>query len=312
VTIATQREEVLMKSNTTGWIARTIFSTLVIVASWVVGAGPCRAQATASPDRLYALGSNEADAIGGTAPASGQPPAPGAGAAPTAAPADDSDWHFILSPYLWLPGVHGIIGREDLNANVSASPGDLLSHFRFGLMGTFETDYKRVVVPLDIMWVRLGDNKAVPSDLDEISANVKASEFILTSKIGYRLIDSKMIKIDGLTGFRYWHIGQSLNFTPSEEGLNFSSSQNWVDPLVGGRILVNLSPKIEATIGGDVGGWGTGSQLDYQAGGVLGYRIKPALALQVGYRYLYVNYRTSAIFDVATSGVLVGVSIILK
>src|SRR5256885_6785971 len=43
--------------------------------------------------------------------------------------------------------------------------------------------------------------------------------------------------------------------------------------LVGGRIEMALSPKIAVTILGDVGGWGTGSQLEYQWAGLLGYRI---------------------------------------
>lgn len=46
------------------------------------------------------------------------------------------DWQVSVSPYLWLPGVNGTVGAFDRDANVSASPIDLLSHFRFGLMGT--------------------------------------------------------------------------------------------------------------------------------------------------------------------------------
>jgi hypothetical protein len=42
-----------------------------------------------------------------------------------------------------------------------------------------------------------------------------------------------MFKIDALTGLRYWHIGQNLQFNPS--GPDFSGSLDWVDPLVGGR-----------------------------------------------------------------------------
>lgn len=85
-----------------------------------------------------------------------------------------------------------------------------------------------------------------------------------------------------------------------------------MDPLVGGRILAALSPKVTVTIAGDVGGWGAGSELDYQVAGLLGYRIKPSWTVQAGYRYLYVNYRSGIIFDVATSGVMFGVSLNLK
>ena len=81
------------------------------------------------------------------------------------------------------------------------------------------------------MWIRLGDNKALPfPNLMVNTAKLKASEFIL----GYRLIDEEKIKVDALVGFRYWHFGENLKFVPSNFNLNFSSSQDWVDPIVGG------------------------------------------------------------------------------
>jgi hypothetical protein len=188
----------------------------------------------------------------------------------------------------------------------------MLSHFRFGLMGAVEPRYKRIVMPLDIMWIRLGADKFLPNSPNQGVANIRGTEFLLTQKLGYRVIDSERLKIDGLAGFRYWHYGSNVSFT--DNTLNFSGSQNWVDPLVGGRITGILMPKVTVSIGGDVGGWGVGSQIDYQVFGLLGYQIKPALALEVGYRYLYFDYRRAAggYLDTATSGVIFGVSITLK
>jgi hypothetical protein len=309
-----------MKRVDAGLGVSAALAALTIGLLSLVAPGRCGAQAG---DSQQGSGLVASDGVGSGAPTyamASQPPAPSEpeASAPAAAQAttaaDDSDWHFAISPYLWLPGMHGIIGTDNLNANVSASPADLLSNFRFGLMGAFDSRYKRIVLPLDFMWVRLGDSKGFPNTPEELTAKVTANEVILTPKIGYRLIDSKMIKIDGLTGFRYWHVGTDLKFVNNGgQLLKVSNSLNWVDPLVGGRIGVILSPKIEALIAGDVGGWGTGSQLDYQLVGLLGYKIKPALALQVGYRYLDVNYRGGgAIFNVAMSGVVLGATLTLK
>jgi hypothetical protein len=97
-------------------------------------------------------------------------------------------------------------------------------------------------------------------------------------------------------------------------GLNFTGSQNFVDPIVGGRIQLALAPKIVVNILGDVGGWNTGSKLEYQIAGLLGYKIKPALTLQAGYRYLNLDYRGShpVTFDLTTAGVLFGATLTLK
>jgi hypothetical protein len=246
--------------------------------------------------------------------AAAKQPASQSAATQSAAAASEDGWHVVLSPYLWFPGVHGTIGARDVVASIHASAADLLSHFRFGLAGAADLSYKRLLAPIDVMWVRLGDDKALPGlGLGAITANVKASEFILTPKIGFRVVKTEKLTIDALTGFRTWHLGQNLQFSPSRLGLQFQGSQNWVDPLVGGRIQVALTPKMEVTIAGDVGGWGAGSQLDYQVVGLVGYKIKPKWTLQAGYRYLDVNYRSGGgVFDVAVSGVLFGVSINVK
>jgi hypothetical protein len=287
-----------------------------LISPFLLAGASCRAQAMPPERTIYVLGANGLDSA--AAPASAlidQPPAADPTASsPAPATVEYPEWHFSVSPYLWFPGVHGTVGAGSHDASVHASPGDVLSHFRFGLMGAMEGRYKRLVLPLDIMWVRLGDDKALPGpNLGAATANVIASEFILTPKIGFRVVDQEKLKIDALTGFRYWHLGQNLQFSPSILGLNISGSQNWVDPLVGGRIEAAPSSRIVVNILGDVGGWGAGSQLDYQVVGILGYRIKPKWTLQAGYRYLDVNYRSGrTIFDTAMGGAMFGVSIALK
>jgi hypothetical protein len=79
---------------------------------------------------------------------------------------------------------------------------------RFGLMGSVEADHKRIVLPLDMVWARFGEDKALPlPNVIATTADVKVTEFILTPKAGYRLLDQEKIKIDALTGFRCWHLG---------------------------------------------------------------------------------------------------------
>ena len=300
-------------------------SAMFLVLLLLANSCPSRAQAT-SPSGRTDIGDNAAPSSSSSAasaaatdPATAPDAEPaavtpsGSAFAVDATTASASDWHFTVSPYLWLAGAHGTIGGPNGGEyGFSASPGDMLSHFRIGLMGVIEPRYKRIVMPLDILWIRLGSDRALPNTPGQGVANLHATEFILTQKLGYRLIDSERLKIDALAGFRYWYFGENLSFTTNT--LNFSGVQSWVDPLVGGRITGILTPKVEVTIGGDVGGWGTGSQMDYQFFGLLGYRIKPALALQAGYRYLYFDYRrvSGAYLENTTSGAIIGVSITLK
>jgi hypothetical protein len=315
-------------------VTTAVFMSVTFSLFLLIAVVPCRAQASpASSDNSSPFGVNslkpwvvsdtaapnsvDPDSVTAEQPTSGDP----AGSPPpqAAKSAPDDGWHFAVSPYLWFPGVHGTaIGPNGNGLGFSASPGDLLSHFQIGLMGGATASYKRIVTSLDIFWIRLEDDKAIPlppaiSD-GAIGAKIHATQFFLAPKIGYRVIDMKGIKIDALTGFRFWHFGESLSFNPSVLGINFTGSQNFVDPLVGGRIQLALSPKIVVNILGDVGGWNTGSKLEYQFAGVLGYRIKPALTLEAGYRYLNLDYRGNhpVVFDITTDGVIFGVTINLK
>jgi len=235
-------------------------------------------------------------------------------APPKAAPASDDDgWHFNVTPYLWFPGVSGTVGALGHDVSVHASPGDLLSNFQIGLMGNLEARKGRVVIPLDFMWIHLTNNKGLPFDAGINSVKAGLTETLVTPKIGYRIVDGEKVKIDALVGFRYWYLGESLAFQPQLFN-GFSKSQSWVDGVAGGKFEFALSPKASITVAGDAGGGG--SQLDYQAVGVLGFKICRICVLDLGYRYLYANYRNnppaSFLFDAHTSGALLGVTFNLK
>jgi hypothetical protein len=259
-----------------------------------------------------------AESAGFAEPAGDPVPQGATGQDTTGGTGQDDEWHIAVSPYLWLPWVHGTIGAFGRDVGFSVTPSDLLSHARLAALGAVDARRNKIVTTVDLLYMRLGANNAIPFPpaLNAITANFTGNIVVLTPKVGLRLVNLKAIKADLLAGIRYWYFSESVNFTPSILGLNFSKSQNWVDPLVGGRIQGALSPKIVATVAGDVGGWGTGSQIDYQVVGLLGYKLKPNLTLQGGYRYLYVDKNkggsAAANANLAMSGILLGVTLNLK
>ncbi|HET7871428.1 MAG TPA: hypothetical protein VFL42_02880 [Terriglobales bacterium] len=226
-------------------------------------------------------------------------------------PNPDAGWHFSLSPYIWFAGAHGTVAVLNRGASVHASPGDLLSHFNFGIMGAAEARYKRFILYGDLLWIRLSDSSALPfPGLSATSADVRVGQLVWTSKIGYRVIDAKRLKADADIGSRFWHLGQKLNFNPSTLGLNINTSQNWADIVLGGRVQLPMGEKTVINLLGDVGGWGATANLDYQFATLLGYKLKPKWTLEAGYRYLFVDYQPSpfSVYNMVTSGAIVGVT----
>ena len=224
----------------------------------------------------------------------------------------DQGWHVSISPYLWLPGLHGTIGALGHDASVNASFSDIFSNFSFALMGTLDTRYNRIVMPLDFMWIRLTNDKASPFDVLATSAKIKVNLDVLTQKFGYRVVDTEKFKLDALAGVRYWHAGTTVDLVSSVlPKTNFYGSADWVDAVGGARFQVLLAPKLALTIAGDAGGGGANS--DYQVAGLIGWEFKK-FTLQTGWRYMTVNYRPSGgtICDVAISGLILGATIPLK
>ena len=115
---------------------------------------------------------------------------------------------------------------------------------------------------------------------------------------------------DLLLGGRYWYqradIAVNLTGTLNViiDNLEFSADRskliarsgaiNWVDPYVGLRIRHKLAPRQDLTLEGDIGGFGAGSRISWQAFGSYKYEFgstgNVAWSGVLGYRALYVDY----------------------
>ena len=98
-----------------------------------------------------------------------------------------------------------------------------------------------------------------------------------------------------------------------ERGLNrtFSLGENWFDPYIGVAGLYHFRGPFYLTAKADVGGFGVGSQLTWQAYGALGCQLSRRVYCEAGYRYLYVDYRHAGyVYDTATRGAQVVVGVV--
>ncbi len=223
---------------------------------------------------------------------------------PTPSIVDDPHWHFVSLSYLWFPGMSGTVGAKGFAKSVSVSPGDILSHFNIGIMGSFEPQYKRWSLPVDFVWAKLSDDKSFIR-LPGYTARATVKEGIFTQKVNYLVYDGKMFKIRAAAGVRGWYVSENLQLQPPvPPNYSVGSSQGWADVLGGANIVVPFSPKIAVLITGDAGGGG--ANVDYQIAGFANYQIKPKWGIGAGYRYLDVNYRNSNqnIMDLHESGLV--------
>ena len=237
-------------------------------------------------------------------------PAADAGTDPApqkAATADPGDgWRGTVAIYGWFSGVHGTVGALGHDAGIHVPFSDLFHYLKGIIPIAVEADKGRFVMPIDYLWLKLGDDKGIPfDDPTQRSINIHLTQSILTPKVGYRLLDAEHFKIDALGGIRYWYGGLNLTLEPS--GIGNSRSANWVDGLGGARFIVPFNEKVSILVSGDAGAGG--ANLDYQVLGMLNFKFTQHFGLGLGWRYLDVNYRPGNhqfVYDVALSGGLVG------
>jgi hypothetical protein len=90
-----------------------------------------------------------------------------------------------------------------------------------------------------------------------------------------------------------------------EKNLNrtFSRCDDWFDPYVGVRARYNFTPAIYVIGRADIGGFGIGSDLMWQAEGALGVQVTRNVYAEIGYRALSFDYDKDGLtFDTITHG----------
>ena len=103
---------------------------------------------------------------------------------------------------------------------------------------------------------------------------------------------------------------QVANRLTSELNRSFSFYDDWFDPLVGLRGRFNLSKAFYLTAESDVGGFGIGSDIAVQAYAALGCQITRNIFSEVGYRYLYDDFRdTNFLYQLSLHGAQITVGI---
>ena len=88
------------------------------------------------------------------------------------------------------------------------------------------------------------------------------------------------------------------------------SKKDWVDPFVGMRAQWNINQRLFVAGRADVGGFGVGSDLTWQASASLGWQINETWSTELGYRYMNIDYTDGPfICDMASAGFFASVGI---
>ncbi len=215
-----------------------------------------------------------------------------------------------FTPYLWMPSIKGDIAipRNDSEAEVDKSFGDILGDLKFAFMGTLDVKYHRFIVHTDLIYLSLGADIERVDSLIFTEGKADMKQTIATGAIGYRVVDRGPMFVDLYAGGRLVSLDVDLELEGPLQTREASVSPSNVSPLIGGKARFPLSDRWALALQGDIG---FDSDVKWQLAGTVQYQLGEHWRAGVGYRHLQLHHDTDeSELDIAFSGPLVAVTYI--
>lgn len=234
---------------------------------------------------------------------------------------EDAHWRLTVMPYLWAASLKGDVTVKGVTSEVDASFADIFKGLDYAFIGQAELQRGRFFIIPDTVLLKLSEDVAISGNktgkfgLVNVSGKVSASAEMLTYfqelVAGYRIYDRRRsdgyvagnLSFDVLGGARYYYVSSEVTaqakvkvtgpgggtITRKRSG-SISGSEDWIDPIVGARLKYDVSEKLALSLRGDVGGFGVGSDLAWNATALADYRLNECWKLFGGYRVLDIDY----------------------
>lgn len=200
---------------------------------------------------------------------------------PGIAAAQDA-WTFRVTPYLWLPTLNteSTIGDQP----AAESSVSVLEVLDFAALMAGEARKGRYTILGEFNYLDLSQDSAGPGG--RVRAETGLNGVLASIMAGYAFASDDRLRVEGLAGARLWSLNASVDFATLPEA---STSETWVDPVVGLRTTYALTDRISVQGLADIGGFGVGSEFQWEVTARVGYAVNDRWTLAAGWRHLEVD-----------------------
>ncbi len=200
------------------------------------------------------------------------------GLSPSVCPAKSKRWRFELTPYAWLAGVSGDVAVQGKAESIDFSFNDMWDFRTWGM--TIHSEAKKDP------WSLIFDFKYTRRDQEEDTTRLETSTWLVEAGAAYTVIE----RFEVLGGIRYFDVNAEIkeDQVPVAKG-----SEDWVDPIVGGRYTWPFARNWLFLVRGDVGGFGVGSDFGWNVITGVDYRVGD-MSFFFGYRAFGVDYSSGS------------------
>jgi hypothetical protein len=243
-----------------------------------------------------------------------------AGATPVAAQSGDEPagdrWLIRVAPYLWATSLDGKATVAGIKSDVDVGFDDIVQDLALGGMLLADVQKGRFGVAVNGVFARVTPK----NDVNGVRVKTTSDTLQLGVAPYYRLVDwtyrttdsgkPLQLRVSPLAGFRVTHLRLEVNVRNG--GPSADEDETWVDPIIGSRFGIDLTERWNVVAEADVGGFGVGSDIAWNAQAFLGYRTSVfgvPTTLAAGYRALHQDYdHNNFKWDVTMHGPAIGAS----
>jgi len=190
-------------------------------------------------------------------------------------------WKFRMTPYLWAMSTAGDAELGPVPVALDASTKEVVKGFEFSLEAYAEATKRGHLLLMDSHISKVHID--IPASPPLTEGRFTNRQIIVSAAAGHRFAE----RFDVYAGVRYYNLDLQALF----DGFPFffGGQDAWVDPIVGGRILIPLRPKFAFALRGDVGGFGAGSKFAWMIQPSVTWQVRPKMSALIGFRMLKVD-----------------------
>ena len=193
-----------------------------------------------------------------------------------------------LALYMWGTGIDGTVGVGGREADVSRSFSDILKDLQFGGMAAYSHSNGRWAFMADAVIANLGVSGR--GEQGVVRADIDVDMTLLEADLGWEASDTFRL----FAGARYIDLSNKVELRIGNQVFRGKGSESWVDPLVGFRLSTARAHRLGFWLRGDVGGFGAGSDLAWNASAGVSFRLSDRFSLGLGYRVLDIDYENGS------------------
>lgn len=224
----------------------------------------------------------------------------------TAAQAQQSDWSYEASIYLYMPETKTGQDTPTGNFEGTLSFSDALSNLDMAFMGAFGAKNGRWSVLADYNYTDLTFNSATPGpSFSNLETSAKTQFF--SGYLGYQVYNDSSLQVDVAGGFRWFSTETKFSLSPgTSPGQSNSVDNSWTDAVIGVRARYAFSDKWSSTAFVDYGGFSSDSET-WQVLLTADYTINDQWLIRGGYRYISFDHNLNGNdYSFSQSGPLIG------